>query len=56
MLQAYRTWLGFYKGFCKLCGWDNAGVVAAANHYAEVLGMVMLFFGFLRAKPLSSGC
>ena len=39
-VQAYRTWLGFYKGFCKTCGWDNAGVVAAANHYAQVLGMV----------------
>ena len=50
MLQAYRTWLGFYKGFCKLCGWDNAGVVAAANHYAQVLGTAVLLLSFSKAN------
>ena len=55
ILQAYRTWLGFYKGFCKLCGWDNAGVVAAANHYAQVLGMVVLLLSFPKAKESHLG-
>jgi ATP-dependent RNA helicase MSS116 len=36
--QAYRTWLGFYKGFCKMCGWTPADLVAAANRYAASLG------------------
>ena len=49
-LQAYRTWLGFYKGFCKLCGWDNAGVVAAANHYAKVLGEASFSFSMGKCK------
>jgi hypothetical protein len=41
--QAYRTWLGFYKGFCKLCKWDPTRLVQAANHYAATLGALTCF-------------
>ena len=36
--QAYRTWLGFYKGFMKLCRWNSEQLVQAANRYAASLG------------------
>lgn len=36
--QAYRTWLGFYKGFMKLCRWNPEQLVQAANRYAGTLG------------------
>ena len=37
-VQAYRTWLGFYKGFMKLCRWNPEQLVQAANRYAASLG------------------
>ena len=37
-MQAYRTWLGFYKGFMKLCRWNPEQLVQAANRYAGTLG------------------
>ncbi|CAL8464262.1 g3797 [Coccomyxa elongata] len=36
--QAYRTWLGFYKGFLKMCKWTPERLVQAANQYAATLG------------------
>ena len=38
-MQAYRTWLGFYKGFMKLCRWNPEQLVQVANRYAGTLGM-----------------
>ena len=37
-MQAYRTWLGFYKGSMKLCRWNSEQLVQAANRYAVSLG------------------
>ena len=40
-LQAYRTWLGFYKGSMKLCRWNAEQLVQAANRYAVTLGELL---------------
>lgn len=40
-LQAYRTWLGFYKGSMKLCRWNAEQLVQAANRYAASLGELL---------------
>ena len=42
-MQAYRTWLGFYKGFMKLCRWNSEQLVQAANRYAGTLGVHPFF-------------
>ena len=40
-MQAYRTWLGFYKGSMKLCRWNAEQLVQAANRYAVTLGELL---------------
>jgi len=40
-MQAYRTWLGFYKGSMKLCRWNPEKLVQAANKYAASLGELL---------------
>jgi len=41
VMQAYRTWLGFYKGSMKLCRWNPEKLVQAANKYAASLGELL---------------
>ncbi len=45
--QAYRTWLGFYKGYVKACGWGLPELVQQANHFARVIGA---------APPAAAAC
>jgi ATP-dependent RNA helicase MSS116 len=37
--KAYQAWLGFHKTFTKQLQLNNEGLVAAANDYAEAMGM-----------------
>jgi ATP-dependent RNA helicase MSS116 len=37
--KAYQAWLGFHKVFTKQLQLNNEGLVAAANEYAESMGM-----------------
>lgn len=41
--QAYRTWLGFYKGFLKMCKWTPERLVQTANLFAATLGALPAF-------------
>ena len=34
----YRTWLGFYKGYCGKIGWSPEELVQQANYFSEVIG------------------
>lgn len=34
----YRTWLGFYKGFCGKIGWSAEDLVQQANFFSQVIG------------------
>jgi hypothetical protein len=38
-MQAYRTWLGFYKGFLKQMKWDAARLVQEGTRYSAILGV-----------------
>lgn len=33
--KTYQGWMGYYKNHCKGLGYDNAGLVAAANRFAS---------------------
>ena len=35
---AYRTWLGFYKGFAGKLGWSPEELVQCANFFSQTIG------------------
>jgi ATP-dependent RNA helicase MSS116 len=38
-VDTYQSWLGYYRGMSKRCGWrSNEELVAAANRFAQTIG------------------
>ncbi len=48
---AYRTWLGFYKGFAGKLGWSPEELVQQANYFAtDIIGALSCPAGKLVAS------